>query len=574
MPNPISGTGSLRLSAEKSCKVTIDGDPITSLSADQEETLTLLPDSYHLLAESEDGLEWEETVEVKSGMVTNVTIDFRDRSQSEDAPSQPDRVIIRPQQRESSSTTRSWGWLLLAVFVVSMAGFFGYAFEPEWTQSLRSASQTLRNAFGATDAVTTKEDAPVEIILAEEASTSPVISLVERPEHGSLSFSPDSTRATFTPAPDFSGADRFQYVLRRQSQTDTARVDIQVEPVPDAPRAKDDTETTSHNATTTLTVLSNDYHPDGLSLHITRVDSPSGGSLTLNPDSTEITYTPNEDFAGTDRFNYIVADERGEADRASVAVEVEAAPPTPSDVDIDWVRISEGSYVMGTRTGSSNAQPSHRVQITTPFRISAHEVTVGRFRSFVQATEYRTEAEREGGAWRAGDSLKSPNLTWRNPGFSQTDNHPVVCVSWEDARAFAKWMGARLPTEAEWEYAARAGVSQPKLPGDWTETTWYAENSEGGTHPVGQKAPNKWGLHDVQGNVWEWVQDWYAPDYYETSPTKDPQGPDTGTLRVCRGGSWHNETCWLPVRNRASPTYRANNIGFRIVKPASESPPS
>ncbi|WP_423816368.1 SUMF1/EgtB/PvdO family nonheme iron enzyme [Salinibacter grassmerensis] len=424
--------------------------------------------------------------------------------------------------------------------------------------------------------ISTPEDTPTEIQLAEPSDELRAVMLITQPENGSLTFASDSSTATYRPDPDFSGTDDFRYAARYPGRLDTVRSVVQVVPVPDAPQATDDRVQTLAGESVTVDPLRNDGGPNSDSLQLEYVDSASSGEVSVSADSTRITYTPTGEFTGTDTIEYGVADARGQTDAAAVTVKVEAPAPTPADLNIEWKRITEGSFVMGSDRGSADTRPSHRVEITSPFRMSAHEVTVRQFRMFVEATGYETDAERLGGAWSADnrDSLRTPGLTWRNPGFEQADDHPVVNVSWNDAQAFAKWIGGRLPTEAEWEYAARAGTTSPKLPGEWQETAWYSENANGRTHPVAQKESNEWGLYDVQGNVWEWVQDWYSPNYYQKSSKKDPRGPESGQLRVCRGGSWHNDTCWLPTRNRASPTYRANNIGFRVVLPLDEAPPS
>ena len=571
MPAPIAGTGTLRLTAEAPCAVTLDGDALATLQPGETTTLALLPETYALAATHDDGRTWAQTVTIEAGQTTAVTIAFED-APPEDADAPPERVIIRPKRRERSPAR--WAWALLVVLAVG-AGAGTYTWRPDLAQPVTDAVRAWTSAFGTSETVTTTEDTPVEIPLVDAPDDPFAVTLLAPPTEGALALAPDSTRATYTPAPDFSGTDRFRYLLQRDARRDTVDVTIRVDPAPDRPIARDDTFATEHATPVALDVLANDRHPDAQPLRITRADVPPGGRLTFEADSTQLTFAPADTFAGTARFRYTIADAQNATDSATVRVTVAPPPPTPADVAIAWQRIEAGSFVMGTQGGAEDARPSHRVQITRPFRMSAHEVTVGQFRQFVAATGYRTDAEREGGAWRAGDSLKTPGLSWRTPGFPQTDDHPVVCVSWNDARAFAEWMGARLPTEAEWEYAARAGTAESKLPGDWDETTWYAKNAEGGTRPVSQKTANDWGLYDVQGNVWEWVQDWYAPDYYAESPAADPQGPDGGTLRVCRGGSWHDAACWLPLRNRASPTYRANHIGFRIVvQPAPETPPS
>ena len=192
------------------------------------------------------------------------------------------------------------------------------------------------------------------------------------------------------------------------------------------------------------------------------------------------------------------------------------------------------------------------------------EVTRGQFRLFVDAEGYRTEAEKDGKGgygWneRKNTFVQNPRYTWRNAGFEQTDEHPVVNVSWNDAVAFITWMSRkerasyRLPTEAEWEYACRAGSET------WTrycfgddgkvlgEYAWYFANAGSGTHPVGEKKPNAIGLYDMHGNVWEWCTDWFDADYYKQSPAEDPQGPKLTSLRVARGGGWHQGPRLHPV---------------------------
>ena len=145
-------------------------------------------------------------------------------------------------------------------------------------------------------------------------------------------------------------------------------------------------------------------------------------------------------------------------------------------------------------------------------------------------------------------------------------------VSWEGAVAFAKWKGARLPTEAEWEYVARGGKSTKGYTysgsNQLEEVAWFGTNSENKTHPVGQKRPNELGVYDMSGNVWEWCSDWYDEGYYGSSIRQNPQGPETGTDRVLRGGGWLFAEKYCRVNNRYSilPGARNTRIGFRIVK--------
>jgi len=156
--------------------------------------------------------------------------------------------------------------------------------------------------------------------------------------------------------------------------------------------------------------------------------------------------------------------------------------------------------------------------------------------------------------------------------------HPAT-VSWNDAQEFIKRLNQkeghnryRLPTEAEWEYAARAGTTTAYSFGEEAKQlgryAWYGEDfGSGSTHPVGQKEPNPWGLYDVHGNVWEWVQDWYDARYYASSPSVDPTGPQSGSSRVVRGGSWHQTaTSWRSAfRREYDPDYRGISIGLRLV---------
>ena len=182
------------------------------------------------------------------------------------------------------------------------------------------------------------------------------------------------------------------------------------------------------------------------------------------------------------------------------------------------------------------------------FWLGKYEVTVGQFRRFVEATGY----EAGDGCWtyENGDWEERSGRNWSNPGYSQSDDHPVVCVSWEDVSDYASWLSGetgvlhRLPTEAEWEYACRAGTQTRWSFGDdesrLGDYAWYGDNNDPwGTKAVGGKLPNGWGLYDMHGNVFEWVQDrGIELDYYNRSPRVDPPGPDTGDYRVIRGGGF------------------------------------
>ncbi len=254
--------------------------------------------------------------------------------------------------------------------------------------------------------------------------------------------------------------------------------------------------------------------------------------------------------------------------------------------------------------------PVHRVRITQPFYLGQFEVSVGQFRKFIDASGYIPEpvADGMGGygynadydAARSGsvDAFegRNPKYSWRNPGFSQGDDHPVLNVTWNDAVAMAKWLSEkegikyRLPTEAEWEYACRTGTRTRYANGDdpeslltianifdadakaywprWTEFTLSGRDGFAFTAPVGSFAPNAWGFYDMHGNAWEWVSDWYADDYYARSPIDDPQGPSDGIVRVRRGGSWHTWSLYArsSYRNWISPNSRYALVGMRLVR--------
>lgn len=225
--------------------------------------------------------------------------------------------------------------------------------------------------------------------------------------------------------------------------------------------------------------------------------------------------------------------------------------------------------------------PRHRARLTKPFYLGTCEVAVGAFRRFVDQTGYRTDAEKDG---KGGFSLvakkgwaQKAEFVWHHPSFAQTDAHPVIQVSWNDAAAFCQWLGRsdgnayRLPTDAEWEYACRAGSAwrfsfgdDEKLLGEYA---WHLGNAGGNTHPVGEKKANAFGLHDMEGNVREWCEDWFAPDYYAKAPLSDPAGPESGAWRVTRGNVWNDISAIFrcTCRTGNALTHRDANIGFRVA---------
>ena len=215
---------------------------------------------------------------------------------------------------------------------------------------------------------------------------------------------------------------------------------------------------------------------------------------------------------------------------------------------------------------SDDETPQHKVRITKGFQMGIHEVTLGQFKKFIAGAGH--------GGLLTDDFIKDN---------SHGDNAAVCCVSWDDAQSFINWLNKkeggshyRLPTEAEWEYAARAGTtsiySWGNSKGQAVNYAWYYKNAcdvgDKYAHSVGRKKPNPWGLYDMQGNVWELCQDWYDENYYRNSPTNDPRGPSSGRFRVDRGGSWNYDARYLrsAYRSYYSPGVRSHDIGFRLLR--------
>ncbi len=295
---------------------------------------------------------------------------------------------------------------------------------------------------------------------------------------------------------------------------------------------------------------------------------------------------------------------------------------TPSANGIAFVRIEPGRFAMGSTYAKGppvpahaewyeDEQPVHEVAITEPFWLAMHETTYGEFARFVEATGYETTVETSTlgtlgpGAVAAGGKgwTVRRDVHWREPGFTTSDRHAVVHVSWADANAYCRWLSKNdpkfdyaLPTEAQWEYVARAAGTYPWGDGEPSRSVaniadsaflrafpkWSYpvmgdyDDGHALVAPVGSYPPNPLGIHDLGGNVWEWTQDYYSPTFYASSPTNDPRGPprerarrsSTGVpLRVHRGGGFDWELPFLrAAKRRARPEdYSAVHIGFRVA---------
>jgi len=229
----------------------------------------------------------------------------------------------------------------------------------------------------------------------------------------------------------------------------------------------------------------------------------------------------------------------------------------------------------GATIGSvSDEAPQHVVSLPS-FAIGKYDVTRDEYAAFVRETG---RPAGDGCGSNGFHWTKDPNRNWRNPVIAQKGRDPVVCVSWHDAQAYVQWLNHktggsyRLPSESEWEYASRAGAATPFWWGDddagADAHAWYKSNSGGKTHPVGQKPPNRFGLYDMAGNVWQWTEDCYAPTYAGVAADGSANETPSDCMRVDRGGSWDFKA-WLlrsATRERNPADYRDAVMGFRVAK--------
>ena len=226
-----------------------------------------------------------------------------------------------------------------------------------------------------------------------------------------------------------------------------------------------------------------------------------------------------------------------------------------NSIGMEFVLVSPGGFFMGSdrryEPGKHDEMPKRRIIMRNYFYMAKYEVTQAQWIKVMGS----------------------------NPSKFKGDNHPVEQVSWEDTQRFIDQLNKkeqvnkyRLPTEAEWEYSARAGTETSYYFGNdaalLNKYGWHTDNSGKATNPVGQKDPNNWGLYDVSGNVWEWVQDWYDSKYYIIASKHDPKGPEMGHYRVNRGGSWYSKPFLLRSANRSaySPDFKKDILGFRLLR--------
>ncbi|MFD1677072.1 formylglycine-generating enzyme family protein [Alicyclobacillus fodiniaquatilis] len=347
-------------------------------------------------------------------------------------------------------------------------------------------------------------------------------------------------------------------------------------------------------------------------------NSPAPCCGTTSRQSLAVDNQPPAPCCGTTSRQSLAVDNQQEG--AGAVVQAHASPSS-TQMNIaktkptleNMVYIPKGEFLMGTDSDegfpADGEGPVHKVSLDA-FYISRHSVTNAEFAAFVDATGYQTDAEKYGWSFVFYSFLDASLLdeitqyssqapwwiavkgaTWRTPEGPDSDiadrlNHPVVHVSWNDAMAYCAWVGMRLPTEAEWEYAARGGLVQKRYAwgdilrqnGQHHCNIWQGKfpqkntGSDGylGTCPVDAFEPNGYGLHNVCGNVWEWCADWFANDYYRRSAFRNPKGPAKGMNRIIRGGSYlcHDSYCnryRVAARSSNTPDSSAGHTGFRCV---------
>lgn len=369
---------------------------------------------------------------------------------------------------------------------------------------------------------------------------------------------------TYTPKPGATGTDSFTFkVYDGHVYSNTATVTVTLLPAPNQPPvAADGTLTLASGSGAGSGVLSAS-DADGDTLNYQILAQGSKGVVTITDTATgAYTYTPNAGVTGTDTFTFLASDGSEDSNTATVTVSLAASGGdglVTNTLGMSFKRIPAGSFTMGSPDSEAGHHafegPQHPVTLTQDFYMQTTEVTQGQ--------------------WSA---IMGNNPSWFS--FRCTPDCPVEQVTVSDIQTFLTLLNARgegtyrLPTEAEWEYAARAGTTTAYSFGadatDIREYGWfgYDDNAGVSTHPVGEKQPNAWGLYDMHGNVWEWVEDRYA--YYTSASATDPViGPVTGQeMRICRGGSWGDSIDVLrsAYRHSFDYTFSSSHVGFRLVK--------
>ena len=347
-------------------------------------------------------------------------------------------------------------------------------------------------------------------------------------------------------------------------------------------------------STSSITLLSSDDNVQRTAKFTLSVESKGNTTLDSSGGNTTLTVVVRDEgddegdndeeielrlaaIEGNTTLTVVVTDKDGNEEEIEIRVVVEAFLP-------EMVRVQTGRFKMGSdsndRNPQANEMPQHPVTISKPFEVGKYEVTRRQFEAFVRAND------------RVVENCGTEN-NWENPGFTQNNDHPVVCVSWDDAQAYVGWLSDltgqsyRLLTEAEWEYAARAGTTGREFPyhfGNQFDVTLrdhanfeVSSSGSGGTTPVGTYSENAWGLHDVHGNAWEWVEDCWHPNYGEEDGMVD--APTDGTAwtedcssassqKVRRGGSWLTDFVRARSASRefSSNDEEFNTIGFRVAR--------
>jgi len=305
----------------------------------------------------------------------------------------------------------------------------------------------------------------------------------------------------------------------------------------------------------------------GMFVLIKKLTPPKGTTAWISDD--EFTITSRNELRGADEtstWKRLAAS----APLPSAAMEtlenMVAPAPKPGDLrdnpkdGLKYVWIPPGTFTMGCSPGDKDCdddeKPAHPVTITKGFWIGQTEVTVAAYHRFAADTQ------------RLMPPVPKFNDGWANP------NMPIVNVSWDESLAYCQWSGGRLPTEAEWEYAARGGSAQARY-GPLDEVAWYVRNSAGSAHNVAQKRANSFGLYDTLGNAGEWVNDWSDLKYYQQSPSSDPPGAARGPLKVIRGESWNYvlpEGLRVSARSSNFPGGRNVGVGVRCAANALVAP--